>query len=179
MTLGKNIKRIRKNKKMTIKDVAEKTHLTMSLISQIENDKANPSINSLKAIAKALNVPIVMFFDYNGEMSSPVVKRDERRILKTQSGFTMYLLTRNVKDRNLEFLYNVYEKGGSTGELYTHEGEECGIVLEGRLEVTIEDQTYILEAGDSISLDSTKPHKCTNVYDGQTIAIWVNSQVSF
>lgn len=179
MTLGKNINHIRKSKKMTIKDVAERTHLTKSLISQIENDKANPSINSLKMIAKALNVPIVMFFDYDETPSSPVVKRDERKFLKTQSGYATYLLTGDIKDRNLEFLYNVYEKDGSTGEFYTHEGEECGIVLEGRLEVAIEDEIYILEAGDSISLDSTRPHKFTNIYDGQTIAIWVNSQVSF
>ena len=73
----------------------------------------------------------------------------------------------------------MYENGDSTGEMYSHEGEECGLVLEGRLEVTCEDNTYILEAGDSIVLDSTKPHKLTNIYDGQTIAVWVDSPASW
>ncbi len=179
MSLGDTIRRIRKEKNMTIKEVAEKAGITKSLISQVENDKANPSVNTLKAIAKSFNVPIAAFFNDEAERNSLVVKRDERKVLKTQSGYTFYLLTHDLKDTNIEFLYCVYEKGGSTGELYTHEGEECGIVLEGRLEVTIENDAYILEAGDSIRLDSTKPHKCTNIYNGQTITIWVDSPVSW
>jgi quercetin dioxygenase-like cupin family protein len=90
-----------------------------------------------------------------------------------------YLLTPKLKNHSIEFIYNVYEKGGSTGEMYSHAGEECGLVLEGRLEVTAEENTYILEAGDSIVLDSSKPHKLTNVSDGRTVAVWVDSPASW
>ena len=179
--LGDVIKKIRMEQQLTIKEVAERASVTSSLLSQIENNKANPSINSLMAIAKALKVPIGSFFDdkeFDPDFD-PVVKADQRKVLKTQSGVTFYLLTPELKNHAIEFIYNIFEKGGSTGELYTHDGEECGLVLEGRLEVTSEDKTYILEAGDSIVLDSTKPHKLTNIYDGRTIAVWVDSPASW
>ena len=72
-------------------------------------------------------------------------------------------------------MVKLIEKDGTTGEMYTHEGEECGFVLEGKLEVVSEGKTYILETGDSIILDSTRPHKCTNISDGKTLVIWANS----
>lgn len=178
--LGDSIRKIRTEKRLTIKEVAEKANVTSSLLSQIENNKANPSINSLMAIAKVLNVPIGSFFDEESDPTfDPVVKADQRKVLRTRSGVIFYLLTPELKNHSIEFIYNVYEKGGSTGEMYIHEGEECGLVLEGRLEVTSEDNTYILEAGDSIVLDSTKPHKLTNIYDGKTIAVWVDSPASW
>lgn len=183
--LGDIIKKIRMEKQLTIKEVAARASVTSSLLSQIENNKANPSINSLMAVAKALNVPIGSFFNGIDEEPAydPVVRADERKVLKTQSGVTFYLLTPKLKNHALEFIYNVFEKGGATGGadggLYTHDGEECGFVLEGRLEVMYEDKTYVLEAGDSIVLDSTKPHKLTNIYDGRTIAIWVDTPPSW
>ena len=168
-------------KQLTIKEIAERANVTSSLLSQIENNKANPSINSLMAIAKALNVPIGSFFDdFDSEPTyDPVVRAGQRKILKTQSGVTFYLLTPELKNHVIEFIYNVYEKGGSTGEMYSHAGEECGLVLEGRLEVVYEGNIYILEAGDSIILNSNKPHKLNNVYDGKTIAVWVDSPASW
>ena len=179
--LGDAIKKIRLEKQLTIKEVAERARVTSSLLSQIENNKANPSINSLMAIAKALHVPIGSFFDdFDSEPTfDPVVRADQRKILKTQSGVTFYLLTPELKNHAIEFIYNVYAKGGSTGDLYSHKGEECGLVLEGKLEITYNDNTYILEAGDSIILDSSKPHKLTNIYDGKTIAVWVDSPASW
>ncbi|MBD3308332.1 cupin domain-containing protein [candidate division KSB3 bacterium] len=182
--LGDVIKRVRTGQKQTIKEIAEKAGITSSLLSQIENNKANPSINSLMAIAKALNVPISSFFNDDDDhrataATEPVVRADNRKFIKTQSGVTFYSLTPEPRKHSIEFIYNVYEQGGSTGEMYTHEGEECGYVLEGKLEVTYEGHTYILEAGDSIVLDSTKPHKLTNVHDGQTIAIWADSPPSW
>ena len=183
--LGDVIKKIRMERQLTIKEVAARANVTSSLLSQIENNKANPSINTLMAVAKALHVPIGSFFnDLEPKPPyDPVVRADQRKVLKTQSGVTFYLLTPELKDHAIEFIYNVFEKGGSTGgtsgELYTHEGEECGLVLEGRLEVTCEDKTYILEAGDSIVLDSAKPHKLTNIYDGRTVAVWVDSPASW
>ncbi len=172
--LGTNIRKIRIGKKLTIKEIAETAKITRSLLSQIENNKANPSINSLIAIAKALDEPIGSFFDSPENHTNPVVKSTDRKIIRTQSGISYFLLTPGIESHVMEFLYAVYEKGSSTDKLRRHQGEECGIVIEGRLEVTYEDQKYILETGDSIVLNSTKLHKYTNLYDGRTIAIWVN-----
>ncbi len=176
--LGERIRKIRIDKKMTIKEIAEKVGVTSSLLSQVEKNKTNPSVNSLMAIAKALEVPISAFFDEE-PLADPVIRSNQRNFLKTQSGVTYYLLTPEPFKHHVALIYNVFEKGATVGEMYSHEGEECGFVIEGRLEVVCENKTYILETGDSIILDSTKPHKCTNIYDGQTIAIWANSPPSW
>jgi transcriptional regulator with XRE-family HTH domain len=174
MILGNAIKQTRLEQGKTIKDIADEAHITISLLSQIENNKANPSINSLMAIAKALNTPISEFFNDHEIVTSPVVKSYKRRPIQTQKGVTFYLLTPTRQDLSVEFKYNVYEKGGTSGHFHSHQGEECGIILEGRLEVIYGDETFILEAGDSIHIDSTKPHSMKNAYDGRTIAIWVD-----
>lgn len=60
--LGKKIQNYRLNKKFTIKELAEKIGITSSMLSQIERDLVNPSIATLRAISKALDVPLFMFF---------------------------------------------------------------------------------------------------------------------
>jgi transcriptional regulator with XRE-family HTH domain len=177
--LGDRIRKIRKQKKMTIKGMAEAAGVTSSLVSQIEKNKANPSINSLMAIAKVLQVPMASFFEEDLAIAEPVVRPETRKCLRTRNGVTYYLLTPDIQSHRLGFIFNIFEKGASAGEMYSHEGEECGYVLEGRLEVTYNGATYILEAGDSIILDSTIPHMCKNIYNGQTIAIWANSPPSW
>lgn len=173
--LGDVVKKTRLENRMTIKEVSEKANVTISLLSQIENNKINPSINSLVSIAKALNVEISYFFNNHESNSSPVIKSYKRRSIQTPNGITYYLLTPVRKNNLIDFKYIVLEIGGAAGGFHTHKGEECGIILEGRLEVMHGDETYILETGDSIYLDSSKPHTVRNIYNGRTIAIWVDS----
>ena len=102
MILGNIIKQTRLKQGKTIKDIAEEAHITISLLSQIENNKANPSINTLMAIAKALNTPIDEFFDNTEIVTSPVVKSYKRRTIHTNEGVTYYLLTPTHKDLSME-----------------------------------------------------------------------------
>jgi quercetin dioxygenase-like cupin family protein len=63
--------------------------------------------------------------------------------------------------------------------MHTHSGYECGIVLEGKLEVRLNEDRYVLNRGDSITIPSSQPHDIANIYDGMTIAIWVNNPPTF
>lgn len=180
MDLGSTIRRIRKEKMLTLKDVAHMTNLTESLLSQIENNKAQPSITSLMAISKVLNTPIAYFFDQDdSHAGSPVLRSSERPVVHTKSGITYYLLSQNVEETQIEMLYAEYEKGASTEVMHTHSGYECGIVLEGKLEVKLNEDRYILNRGDSITIPSSQPHDIANIYDGVTTAIWVNNPPTF
>ncbi|UCF99435.1 MAG: helix-turn-helix transcriptional regulator [Spirochaetaceae bacterium] len=180
MELGSTIRRIRKEKLLTLKDVAHMTNLTESLLSQIENNKAQPSIASLMAISKALNTPIAFFFEQDeSHTASPVLRSSERPVVHTISGITYYLLTQNVEEVQIEMLYAEYEPGSSTEVMHTHVGYECGIVLEGKLEVILNEDRYVLNRGDSITIPSSQPHNVINIYDGTTSAIWVNNPPTF
>lgn len=178
-TLGERIRSIRREQNLTLSDVARMTGLTESLISQIETSKANPSVTTLIAISRALNTPVGVFFDLADQGSSPVLRQNERELATTADGIRYFLLTPNLAERPFEVLYNEFEPGASTGERITHAGIEFGIVLEGKLEVCVEDVVYVLNAGDSITIDSSKPHALRNLADKVTTAIWVDSPPTF
>lgn len=179
MELGERIRVKRRESGLTIRQVCEKAEITPSLLSQIENSKVNPSINTLMAVAEALEIPIGSFFEEPVPEVSPVVRKADRRKIETQSGVTFSLLMPQITGHSFEFMYNEYEPGGSTGKLYQHTGEECGLVLQGALEVTYNGDTYVLQEGDSILIDSRKPHKIRNIADGKTIAVWIDSPPSW
>lgn len=177
-SIGRKIREIRKRKNLTLRDVALMTNLTESLLSQIETSKANPSIASLMAISKVLGVPIGAFFETMSHTSGPVTRGSDRQVVHTANGITYQLMSKETEDSPIEVVWAEYEPGATTGE-FQHEGVECGVVLKGKLEVTIDGQKHVLNTGDSITFESTRPHINTNLSDRITTAIWINSPPSF
>jgi transcriptional regulator with XRE-family HTH domain len=177
--VGKKLKSVRTEKNLTLQELAKLTGVTRSLLSQIENNKSLPSLTTLQHISRALDVPMGSFFESDERSGTPVLKKKDRQRLQTRNGVTFYSLTPNLRSRRMEVVYTVYEPGGSTGPLYSHRGEECGVVLRGRLEVKYDEKSFILEEGDSIYLDSTTPHRIRNVADRESIAIWIDTPPSW
>ena len=174
-SIGSKLKALRVQQKLTIKAVSQRAKVTKSLISQIENGKTLPSLKSLIALTTALDTTVGFLFSSDAEPSGVVVKASERKVMHTKNGVILYLLTPNLRDRQVEFLSVVYEKDASSGILHAHKGEEYGIVLKGRIHVIVQEETYILEKGDSIVINSEIPHKIDNAYPGTTEVIWANT----
>jgi transcriptional regulator with XRE-family HTH domain len=108
--------------------------------------------------------------------SSPVVHPRDRKALVLDSGVTWESLSPTRSDKT-DFMFVRYDVGGSStneGLLIRHVGTEYGFVLSGTLEVTLGFETYRLVAGDSISFDSTRPHRLANAGDVPVEAIWMN-----
>lgn len=173
--IGEKIKKLRNEKELTITDISERTNLTKSQISQIETGKSLPSLKSLLAITKALDITVGYFFNTDIDNSELVVKAAKRKVISMNNGVTLYLLTPNLKNRMVEFLSVVYEEGATSGVLHSHTGEEYGVVLKGRLQIKVNNKTYILEKNDSIVFNSNIPHKITNIHKGKTEVIWANT----
>jgi len=89
-----------------------------------------------------------------------------------------YLLTPDLQ-RKLEVLLNELEPGDTFDEPYTHQGEEFGFVLEGSYEVTVGDEVFVLNEGDSISYSSSLPHKMRVVGTSRSRSLWVITPPSF
>ena len=95
------------------------------------------------------------------------------------SGVTWESLTVARSDKT-DFMFVRYDVGGSStmeGRLIRHVGNEYGFVLSGTLEITLGFETYHLNAGDSISFDSSRPHRLANVGNVPVEAIWVNIEM--
>lgn len=163
--LGDKIRRLRRERGMSLKDVAGKTGLTSSFLSQVERDLADPSITSLRKIAEALGIPI-FYFLLNHDDQNPVVRKNERKVLRfPQSNLTYELLSPDL-NRKMELMLGRLKPGAaSCEEPLAHPGEEFILVLEGVMEIDIGGDTYCLEHGDSIYYYASIPHKLWSAGD--------------
>ena len=93
-------------------------------------------------------------------------------------GFEDHLLSASL-DRQLAMGVSTYQPGGSTGDdLYTHAGEEAGLVLRGEIELTLDDQVFHLLAGDSFSFSAGIPHRYRNPGKVEAQIVWANTPVT-
>jgi transcriptional regulator with XRE-family HTH domain len=177
-SFGEKVRALRMQRGLTLADLAQKTQRSISLLSQIENDNISPSFSSMQTIADALEVPLAQIISQEPsaeERDSYHIKESERKVLMTQGEVQHQLLSRGLP---LSFEFNVVEvpPGASTGDyLYSHEGEECGLLLEGELVVESGRQVHHLKPGDSITMKSSLPHKLSNPGKQKARAVWVNS----
>jgi transcriptional regulator with XRE-family HTH domain len=178
-TIGQKVRSLRNERGMTLGDLAAKINVSLSLISQLERGGVNCSISLLKSIADSLGVPLATLIreeEHSVEVSSPLMTENERKILTTEGGVRFSLLSRHL-DIGCEFEITEWPPGSSTGrQKYKHEGVECGVLLEGHLEVELEDSIYHLKPGDSITFRSDVPHRVNNKMKTLAKAVWINSK---
>jgi transcriptional regulator with XRE-family HTH domain len=184
--MGERLRAARAKNALSLRELAGRLGVSPSLISQIETGRANPSVSTLYAIAAELDVSLdeLMFNDRRQATlvaAEPPHSADEvvqpaasRKRIRLASGVEWERLTAR-SEKDVEFLFVTYEVGGASSaeEAYQrHSGHEWGYVLEGRLDVRIGFEDYILEPGDAISFDSTIPHRLANAGDTPVHAIW-------
>ncbi len=179
MKLGEKIRKLRKEQKISIEQLAHLSELSVGIISQMERDLTIPSVWSLWKVAKALNVHINYFFD-EYELDNPIVRAQERKkIILPNSNITYELLSPTL-NKKMEFLMIKIDPGMENfNEQICHEGEECGYMLQGSMKIRWGSREFVLNEGDSIYLDSSIPHRFINVGDVQAISIWTMTPPSF
>jgi transcriptional regulator with XRE-family HTH domain len=183
----KKIRRLRKNRGLTLRALSNHCNCSSALLSQIETGAVNPSLATLVSIAEGLGVSLYeLFYDEptkNNELPC-VMHPEERKTLLLKGEIQFQLLTRGI-DVPFEFVLLKFPPETSAGidihihdgsDLHTHEGAECGLILEGELEVQVEKNVYHLKQGDSITLTSLSPHKLSNPGRKEAVAIWVDSK---
>ena len=187
--LGEDLRALRKAQGLTLMDLAHESGRSVSFLSKIERGLARPSVTALQEIAEALGVPVGWFFETDGPVPAnerPYIVRADRRRKLTYSGvsgtdymgFEDHLLSASL-DRQLALGISTYEPGGSTGDdLYTHEGEEAGLVLSGEIELTLGEESFVLQAGDSFSFSADIPHRYCNRGNKLAQIVWANTPVT-
>ena len=154
--VGGRIRRRRAERGLTLARVAELTSLNIGYLSQVENDKASPSLETLAAIAAALDVPIAWFLL---DTSAPprVVRAAERpRRGRSRPGSAFSQVDGGMA-RDIAIFEGTMPPGHRTG-FHAHPGDEHHVVLSGRLRITQGDTVVEAGAGDYVLLDGTLPH---------------------
>lgn len=166
INIGKKIMEFRKEKNLTIKELAQKSGLTSSLLSQIERNLANPSINSLKLIGNTLEVPMFEFFIGELDYNKLIVRREDRKKIEFAEAHNVVyeLLSPNFEGK-IEFANMILKsEAESTKKYMEHDGEELALVTEGRVNLHIEREIISLSEGDSIRIPPKIGHRWTNPY---------------
>ncbi len=174
--IGTRMRELRKAKGQTLKELAAQTDLSVGYLSQLERQDTDPSVRALNVIGEALGVGINWFFPDPEEQSNPessiVVRGNKRRSLRFESGVRDELLSPSLSGQ-LEMILTTFDPGAGSGEvLYAHKGEEGGFVTEGQLELTVEDQVFLLGPGDSFQFESTRPHRYHNPGAAKAVLVW-------
>ena len=151
---------------MNIKDLAKLTGVTSSLLSQIERGLANPSLNTLNAIAKVLEVPLFSFFTTSANTKELVVKADRRKkmILPERENILYELLSPDLSGAIELALMKLTPSSDSSEELLEHQGEEVAFVMEGKVNLVLDNSKIELDTGDSVRIPMGMKHKWINEY---------------
>ncbi|WP_020042058.1 cupin domain-containing protein [Salipiger mucosus] len=180
VSLGDAVRRARKARGLSLQLVADGVGISTGLLSQIERGISSPSVRNLRAICEVIGIPFLSLFD-DGEArasrESRMIVRADRRKTVDFGDRKMVKSFLTVHDEGaLQVMEIVLEAGGSSGEeSYAHEGEECGLVLSGRLELVVDDHRYQLSPGDAFHFESTRPHRFRNLAEVETRVIWITT----
>ncbi|MGY4533531.1 cupin domain-containing protein [Pseudomonas sp. GV071] len=167
MDVGVRLQSIRKLKGLSQRELAKRAGVTNSTISMIEKNSVSPSISSLKKVLAGIPMSLVEFFSLEVEQDNhtQVVYKASELVDLSSGAVTMKLVGKAHPSRAIAFLDETYPPGSDTGdEMLTHEGEESGLLVDGRLELTVGSEIYILESGDSYYFESSKPHRFRNPF---------------
>jgi len=182
LDVGVRLQSIRKLKGLSQRELAKRAGVTNSTISMIEKNSVSPSISSLKKVLAGIPMSLVEFFSLEVEQDNhtQVVYKASELVDLSSGAVTMKLVGKAHPSRAIAFLDETYPPGSDTGdEMLTHEGEESGLLVDGRLELTVSGEIYILESGDSYYFESSKPHRFRNPFEEPARLISATTPANF
>ncbi len=182
MDVGVRLQTIRKLKGLSQRELAKRAGVTNSTISMIEKNSVSPSISSLKKVLSGIPMSLVEFFslDFEQDSETQVVYKASELIDISDGAVSMKLVGKAHPGRAIAFLTETYPPGSDTGtDMLAHQGEEAGILVEGRLELIVSGQTYVLETGDSYYFESSKPHRFRNPFETPARLISATTPANF
>ena len=179
--IGTRLRVVRQIYGLTQRELARRAGVTNGAISLIEQNRVSPSISSLKKILDGIPLSLADFFTLNFSPSENVFfSGSELTEIAFGENISLRMVGRSIKDRALQMLFETYQPGADTGEaMLRHHGEECGIIVTGRLIVTVGAQEKELGAGDAYYFRSDIPHRFRNPGDAPCTLISANSPPSF
>ncbi|KAA0971050.1 cupin domain-containing protein [Aureimonas fodinaquatilis] len=160
LDIGGRLRHLREARGLSQRQLAQLAGVTNSTISLIESNSTNPSVGALKRILDGIPIGLAEFFSYEPERSRQAFYQASELVEIGKGPISYRQVGDNLFGRSLQILKECYQPGADTGKVpLVHDGEEGGIVLSGRLEVTVDDERRILGPGDAYYFESRRPHR--------------------
>ncbi|MBP1857873.1 cupin domain-containing protein [Rhizobium herbae] len=184
LRLGMRLRLSRQTRGMTLKALADAAHCSESLLSKIENGKASPSLPMLHRLVAALDTNIGWMFEESDGEEGIIFRAGTRPLialdpLRRGEGISLERIIPYSPGHLLQCnIHHIEERGASAGPIQ-HAGEEVGYLLEGEIELIVDEKSFLLSAGDAFVFNSELPHHYRNVGKQRASIFWVNTPATF
>lgn len=180
LPIGLKLRRLRREAGKTLEMVAHATGIAVSLLSTFERTSQGLSFTALHELVKYFDTTLAVLSGQEEHDKGESLIRAGRWSTwpASSSGVTVQVLAEGKNQMECHRFH--LAPGASSEGAYQHPGEEFIHILSGSLEIVLDgDQFFVLNAGDSFYFESKRPHSWRNSFDGETIAIWVNTPPTF
>jgi transcriptional regulator with XRE-family HTH domain len=158
--VGQRLRYFRTQNDLSQRQLAKRVGVTNSTISLIEANHTNPSVGALKRILDGIPIGLAEFFSIELEQSQKAFYRSTELIEIGKGSISFLQIGNNLFGRTLQILKERYEPGADTGRIpLVHDGQEGGVIISGRIEVTVDEDRRVLGPGDAYYFDSGRPHR--------------------
>jgi len=161
--IGPRLRELRKREGLSQRALAKRSGISNATISLIESRKLNPSVAVLKRVLDGIPMDLSAFFAAGISTPESVVHRADELIEIGRGKISYRQVGNDLTGRNIQILHESYAPRADTGKVaLRHDGEEGGVVIRGRLELTVDGERYVLGPGDAYYFDSWRPHHFRN-----------------
>jgi len=161
--VGARLRSLRAERDLSIRDLAHKSGLNVNTLSMIENGKTSPSLETLQQLSIALEKPIAAFFEESTPKNKIAHYQASQRPSIAFAHGMLEDLGAGMPRRGAEtFLVTLKPHSNSGENLMVHTGRETVFCLEGQLTYIVDEQTFLLEPGDSLFFEAHLPHRWQN-----------------
>lgn len=163
LDVGSHLKAVRQMYGLSQRELAKRAGVTNGLISLIEQNRVSPSVSSLKKVLDGIPMALADFFTLDlGGQPQVFFPREDLSDIGTGS-VELRLVGSRLAKRSMSILHERYAAGADTGEeMLTHAGEEGGVIVKGKIELTVGGEARILGPGDAYYFKSSLPHRFRN-----------------
>lgn len=178
--IGPRLRSLRQRHQLSQRRLARKAGVSNATVSLIENDRSDPSMGLLKRILDAMGVSFSEFFADVAASRERYFFRAEELSEISSGPIRFRQVGSDLSGSQLQILYESYAPGADTGQsMLSHEAEEGGIIIKGRLEVTVGNQIETLSAGDAYRFNSRLPHRFRNTGSEDCVLVSACTPPSF
>jgi transcriptional regulator with XRE-family HTH domain len=178
--VAQRLRQLRQHLGLSQRELARRAGVSNATISMVEADQVSPSVSALRQILSALDIGMAEFFAPAEAASEQIVFRADE-LTEIAGGAVSYRqVGANLAGRSLQMLHERYRPGAQSGKrMLSHQGEEAGIVIKGRLGLEVEGRRYELGPGDAYFFDSRKPHAFRNLGETELVLVSACTPPSF
>ena len=175
--LGARLRTLRKERRMTVKDLADNSGVSIGMISQIERNLSSPSIRVLERIRQAMNIPLMALLEgaenTSGVEDQIVRRKKDRPVLVRNGGAIIKQLLSPAGDHDVQFMYITMKPGAVQRDVLISSGEKAGVILSGSIVLQVNGKLFRLNEEDSFQFSSNTTHFVENDSENSATILWI------